>query len=91
MGLPLTLILTFVALFTLTTQISIPLAQNINRCMIVYTSTPDENLILDMKFPSVAGQTADEYYRVTIHNTEDKTSMEEKVMSGTYRKELDLQ
>ncbi len=57
-----------------------------NRCMIVYTSTPDENLILDMKFPPIPGQTSDDYYRVTIHNTEDKTSTEEKVMSGTYRK-----
>ena len=69
-----------------TTQISVPLTQNINRCMIVYTSTPDENLILDMKFPAVPSQTSDEYYRVTIHNTEDKTSIEEKVKSGTYRK-----
>jgi hypothetical protein len=44
--------------------------------MIVYTSTPDENLILDMKFPAVPNQTSDEYYRVTIHNTEEKTSTE---------------
>jgi len=36
--------------------ISIPLTQNINRCMIVYTSTPDENLILDMKLPPVPNQ-----------------------------------
>ncbi len=79
-------ILTLAGLMISTSQISIPLTQNMNRCMIVYTSTPDENLILDMKFPPMPGQTSDDYYRVTIHNTEDKTSMEEKVMSGTYRK-----
>jgi hypothetical protein len=39
-----------------TVEISIPLIQNQNRCMIVYTSTPDENLILDMKFPTVLNQ-----------------------------------
>lgn len=33
--------------------ITIPLVQNTDRCMIVYTSTPDENLILDMKFPKI--------------------------------------
>jgi hypothetical protein len=54
--------------------------------MIVYTSTPDENLILDMKFPAVPNQDSSEYYRVTIHNTEDKSSTEEKVISGTFRK-----
>lgn len=59
----------------ITTQISIPLTQNMNRCMIVYTSTPDENLILDMKFPPVANQDPSDFYRVTIYNTEDKTSI----------------
>ena len=59
----------------ITTQISIPLTQNMNRCMIVYTSTPDENLILDMKFPTVANQDPSDFYRVTIYNTEDKTSI----------------
>ncbi len=79
-------LLTLASLIISTSQISIPLTQNVNRCMVVYTSTPDENLILDIKFPSVPKQTSDEYYRVTIHNTEDKTSIEEKVTSGTYRK-----
>ena len=71
-----TILLLFVmnSLIILTLQISIPLTQNINRCMIVYTSTPDENLILDMKFPPVQEQTSDEFFRVTIHNTEEKTS-----------------
>jgi hypothetical protein len=78
--------LTLAGLIISTSQISIPLTQNVNRCMVVYTSTPDENLILDIKFPSVPKQTSDEYYRVTIHNTEEKTSIEEKVTSGTYRK-----
>jgi hypothetical protein len=36
--------------------ISIPLVQNTNRCMIVYTSSPEENLILDMKFPKIPNQ-----------------------------------
>lgn len=58
------------ALFAISTQISIPLTQNMNRCMIVYTSTPDENLILDMKFPTVVGQDPNDFFRVTIHNTE---------------------
>ena len=79
-------LLTLAGLIISTSQISIPLTQNVNRCMVVYTSTPDENLILDIKFPSVPKQKLDEYYRVTIHNTEDKTSIEEKVTSGTYRK-----
>ncbi len=61
-------------LFIQAFQISIPLTQNMNRCMIVYTSTPDENLILDMKFPTVPNQESSEYYRVTIYNTEDKSS-----------------
>ena len=72
--------------FIPTLHISIPLTRNMDRCMIVYTSTPDENLILDMKFPAVPNQDSSEYYRVTIHNTEDKSSTEEKVISGTFRK-----
>jgi hypothetical protein len=39
-----------------------------------------------MKFPSVPAQTPEEYYRITIHNTESKTSHEETARSGTYRK-----
>ncbi len=54
--------------------------------MIVYTSSPDENLILDMKFPTVPNQESSEFYRVTIYNTEDKTSTEEHVKPGTFRK-----
>lgn len=50
------LLLLLGALSILTIQISIPLTQNANRCMIVYTSSPDENLILDMKFPQLPNQ-----------------------------------
>lgn len=80
------ILLGLIGLIVVTQQISIPLTQNVNRCMIVYTSTPDENLILDMKFPTVPDQTSDEFFKVVIHNTEDKTSMEEKVNPGTFRK-----
>jgi hypothetical protein len=76
-----------VALLTISTfQISIPLTQNVNRCMIVYTSTPDENLILDMKFPVIPNKEDYEHFKVAIINTEDKSMTEEIVQSGTYRK-----
>lgn len=69
------LLLLFGCFFNQSFQISIPLTRNMNRCMIVYTSSPDENLILDMKFPTLIGTDPSDYFRVTIHNTEDQTEI----------------
>jgi hypothetical protein len=65
--------LLFVIFVINVTCITIPINRFKSRCMIIYSSDENENIKLDLKLPPIKEQTSQEYYIMTIHNTEDKS------------------
>lgn len=54
---------------TITFQLSIPLSSQRDRCMVVYTTDPEDFLKLDIKFKKFRGQTPTDGYRIILTNT----------------------
>ncbi len=63
-------LLTFVLLLALSFAIEIAVNSADYRCMVVYSTSNEDHLKIDMKFPKITGQTKGEHYSIVLHNTE---------------------
>ena len=60
------------------------------RCMIVYTTTSEEMLKMDIKFPALQHKNTKNNYSIELVNTETEETEDWTIESGTFRKEIKL-
>lgn len=57
-------------LFVLSQTIKVPVNANHERCMVVFSYASEETIKLHLKFPKAKDQADNEFWYVTIENTE---------------------
>ena len=67
-------------------SIGLPLIDNSQRCMIIYTDDESETLKLDVIFPELPGQVNGEIYQITVTDTETNKGTGDRITNGKYRK-----
>ena len=61
------------------------------RCMVVYSTTSDDHLKIDIKFPKIHyKEELKNYYEVELNNTESSEAERWTIEAGTLRKEIAL-
>jgi hypothetical protein len=62
----------FIATAIVSLSITVPLQNNNQRCMMVFTYGSQETIKLDLKFPRVADRQNEEYFELSLRNTDNQ-------------------
>lgn len=63
-------LLVLALILALSASIEVAVSSAGYRCMVVYSSSSDDHLKIDMKFPPIKSQVKGEHYSIVLQNTE---------------------
>ena len=70
--------------------VGIPLTYRLPRCMMAYTDEQLETLKLEISFPTLPEQREEEFYHISLTNTETQYTQYEKINNGIFKKEFSV-
>lgn len=80
----------FATLLIAAYSISIPVNSQQDKCMVVYSTTAEDFLKIDITFPKFPGQSDSEYYLISLFNTETNYVEYFNITDGQFRREIQL-